>query len=131
MGIESDLKQAKLHLARIADALEALLAERGYVPTGPTSVEEDDDEPTEPKKKKKKAKKEKKTEVGKKKDDDNDEIELTLPDVRAALKELQETVNQAAVKSLLKKYGASTLGQLKENKYQRVIDDAKEQVEDE
>jgi Ca2+-binding EF-hand superfamily protein len=50
--------------------------------------------------------------------------------VRAALKELQETINQAAVKSLLKKYGASTLGQLSEKKYQRVIDDAKEQVEE-
>lgn len=126
MTIESDLKSIDTNLGRIAAALEALLAERGYVPTGPTTVEDPDDKPT-PKKKKGK-----KTTVGKtdKKKGDDDDNELTLPDVRAELKILQETVNQAAVKSLLKSYGASTLGQLSEKKYQRVIDDAKAQVED-
>lgn len=123
MTIEADLKKIEGHLDRIGDALEALLAERGYVATSPTTV--DDDKP-KPKKDKKK------TVVGKTdKKKKGDDAELTLKDVRAALKELQEALNQAAVKSLLKKFGASTLGQLDESKYQRVIDDAKEQVEDE
>lgn len=128
MSINTDIANVEIHLGRIADALEALLAERGYVPTGPTTVEhdDDDDEPPAPKKKKKG----KKTTVGKTDKKKDDDTELTLPDVRAELKILQETVNQAAVKSLLKSYGASTLGQLSEKKYQRVIDDAREQVED-
>jgi hypothetical protein len=128
MTIESDLKSIDTNLGRIAAALEALLAERGYVPTGPTTVEDpDDDEEPTPTPKKKKGKK---TTVGKTDKKKGDDTELTLPDVRAELKILQETINQAAVKSLLKSYGASTLGQLSEKKYQRVIDDAKAQVED-
>ena len=129
MTIESDLKSIDENLGRIAAALEALLAERGYVPTGPTTVELDEEEETPTPKKKKKDKR-KKTQVGKPDKKKDDDAELTLPDVRAELKILQETVNQAAVKSLLKQYGASTLGQLAEKKYQRVIDDAREQVED-
>jgi hypothetical protein len=127
MTIESDLKKIEAHLGRIGDALEALLAERGYVPTSPTTV---DDDKSKGKGKGKGKGKDKKTTVGKTKDDDDKGSDLELKDVRAALKELQETINQAAVKSLLKKYGASTLGQLSEKKYQRVIDDAKEQVEE-
>ena len=127
MTIESDIASVKIHLGRIADAFEALLAERGYVPTGATTVEPDDDDPAEPKKKKDKRKK---TTVGKTDKKKGDDAELTLKDVRAELKILQETINQAAVKSLLKQYGASTLGQLAEKKYQRVIDDARAQVED-
>ncbi len=127
MTIESDIASIKIHLGRIADALEGLLAERGYVPTSATTVElDDDDEPTTTKKKKKG----KKTTVGKTDKKKGDDTELTLPDVRAELKILQETINQAAVKSLLKSYGASTLGQLSEKKYQRVIDDAREKVEE-
>lgn len=127
MTIESDLKKIEAHLGRIGDALEALLAERGYVPTSPTTV---DESKGKGKGKGKGKAKDKKTTVGKTKDDDDKGSDLELKDVRAALKELQETINQAAVKSLLKKYGASTLGQLSEKKYQRVIDDAKEQVEE-
>ncbi len=123
MTIESDIASVKIHLGRIADALEALLAERGYVPSGPTTVED------EPKPKSKK--KGKKTVVGKPDKKKGDDTELTDKDVRAELKILQETVNQAAVKSLLKQYGASTLGQLSEKKYQRVIDDARQRVEEE
>jgi hypothetical protein len=121
MSIDSDIASVKIHLGRIADALEALLAERGYVPTGPTSIE--------PKKGKGKGKgKGKETVVGKTKEKDADAPELK--EVRKALKLLQEAVNQAAVKSLLKKYGASTLGQLDESKYQRVIDDAMEDADE-
>jgi hypothetical protein len=127
MTIESDLETINENLGRIAAALEALLAERGYVPTGPTTVEDPDDDDDAPTPKKKKGKK---TTVGKTDKKKGDDTELTLPDVRAELKILQETINQAAVKSLLKSYGASTLGQLSEKKYQRVIDDAKAQVED-
>lgn len=129
MSIDSDIASVKIHLGRIADALEALLAERGYVPTGPTSIEDDDDD-DEPTPKKKKGKKKSKTiKVGKDKEKDPDAP--SLKEVRAALKLLQEAINQAAVKSLLKKYGASTLGQLDESKYQRVIDDAMEDADDE
>lgn len=123
MSIDTDIASVKIHLGRIADALEALLAERGYVPTGPTTVD--------PKKGKGKGKgkgKPKETVVGKTKEKDSDVP--ALKEVRAALKALQEAVNQAAVKSLLKKYGASTLGQLDESKYQRVIDDALEDADD-
>ncbi len=127
MTIESDLKSIDTNLGRIAAALEALLAERGYVPDGPTTVELDDDETPTPKKKKGK----KKTVVGKPDKKKGDDTELTDKDVRAELKILQETINQAAVKSLLKSYGASTLGQLSEKKYQRVIDDARQRVEEE
>ncbi len=128
MTIESDIASIKIHLGRIADALEGLLADRGYVPESATTVElDDDDEPVRTTKKKDKRKK---TKVGKPDKKKGDDTELTLPDVRVELKILQETINQAAVKSLLKSYGASTLGQLSEKKYQRVIDDAKAQVED-
>lgn len=128
MTIESDIASIKIHLGRIADALEGLLSERGYVPESATTVElDDDDEPVRTTKKKKD--KRKKTTVGKT-DKKKGDTELTDKDVRAELKILQETINQAAVKSLLKQYGASTLGQLSEKKYQRVIDDAKAQVED-
>jgi hypothetical protein len=127
MTIESDIASIKIHLGRIADALEGLLSERGYVPESATTVElDDDDEPVRTTKKKDKRKK---TTVGKT-DKKKGDTELTDKDVRAELKILQETINQAAVKSLLKQYGASTLGQLSEKKYQRVIDDAKAQVED-
>jgi len=127
MSIDSDIASVKIHLGRIADALEALLEERGYVPTGPTSVEP---EPKKGGKKKGKKKKGKETVVGKKKDKDADNDVVDVKEVRKALKLLQAAVNQAAVKSLLKKYGASTLGALDESKYQRVIDDAMEDVDD-
>ena len=126
MSINTDIANVEIHLGRIADALEALLAERGYVPTGPTTVE-----PKKDSKGKGKGKgKPKETVVGKTKEKEKDADVPALKEVRAALKKLQEAVNQAAVKSVLKKYGASTLGQLDESKYQRVIDDALEDADD-
>ena len=116
MGIEADLGSIKLHLSRIADALEGLLAEHGFVPTGPTTVEPT---PANKKTSKKKAAGKKKPEgitVGKQESDET-EIEWTLPMVRAELHKLQEQENQAAVKSCLKKFGGSTLKQIKENKF--------------
>jgi hypothetical protein len=138
MSIESDFKQFRIHLSRIADALEALLAERGYVPTGPSTAEVDDDgdyvesapEPAKKKAKKKgkkKKSKDKVTTVGKPTVDEPSEF--TIKDVRAVLKRLQEAVNQASVKSLLKKYGASTLAQVKEKHYVDIIRDAEEDLE--
>lgn len=118
MGIEADLGSIKLHLGRIAEALEGLLAEHGHVPSGPTSVE-----PASKKKASKKkaaAKKKGEVTVGKT-DDDDDDIEYTLPMVRAELHKLQEQENQAAVKSCLKKFGGSTLKQIKENKYGELV----------
>jgi hypothetical protein len=135
MSIETDFKQLRVHLSRIADALEALLAERGYVPDSPTSVEvDDDDKPVQiseekPKKKtkKKSKKKDKVTTVGKVPTEESSEF--TMKDVRGVLKELQQKSNQAAVKSLLKKYGASTLTQVKEKHYADIIADAQEDME--
>lgn len=144
MSLESDFKQIRIHLSRIADSLEALLAERGYVATSPTSVEvDDDDEPIvveqpeeeveekpakkKAKKKTKKKKTEKKTTVGKPVVDEPSEF--SIKDVRGVLHELQDEVNQAAVKSLLKKYGASTLAQVQEKHYADIIADAKEDME--
>jgi len=131
MSIESDFAQFRVHLSRIADALEALLAERGYVPTSPTSVDDKAETPAPAAKKKSKKKTGKKnkgeTMVG---TPDVDEPSIyTLPDVRKVLKKLQEKTNQAAVKSLLKKYGASTLTQVKEKHYVDIIRDAEEDLE--
>lgn len=118
MAIETDLATIRLHLARIADALEALLAEHGYVPTSPTEVEEP--KPTKKTTKKTTKKKENKVTIGK--DKNKEDVEYTLKDVREYLHHLQHsTGSQAEVKSLLKQHGASTLGQLDESKYKQVI----------
>ncbi len=114
MTIETDLASIKIHLGRIADALEGLLAEHGFVPTGPTTAEV---EKTAGKKTgKKTGKKKPKNErvVGK---TDDEEVEWDLPGIRALLHKLQEQENQAAVKSALKKFGASTLGQVDKKKF--------------
>lgn len=130
MGIESDIASVKIHLARIADALEGLariadaleglLAEHGHVPTSPTTVEE------KPPKKASKKKGKKQT-IGK----DKDKPDPDAPDlnaVRDVLHQLKAGVSQAAVKSLLKKYGASTLGQVDEKHYANVIADAEAEL---
>ncbi len=112
MTIESDLASIKIHLGRIADALEGLLAEHGFVPTGPTTVATGPTTVDANKKKKKKLKNEKV--VGR---TDDEAVEWDLPGIRALLHKLQEQENQAAVKSALKKFGASTLGQVDKKKF--------------
>jgi hypothetical protein len=87
-------------------------------------------EPAKKKAAKKKAAKKKasnKTVVGK--TDDDDDAEHTFDDVRTALKNLKAGISQAAVKSLLKKYGASTIGQVDEKHYGQLIAEAEAQVE--
>ena len=125
MTIEKDLSEIRTHLGRIAAALEGLLAEHGHVPTSPTTVEQPD-EPKPAKKKKSKKKGKKPTKVGKQDDDDR---VFTLPDIRAELHKLQEAESQAAVKSLLKKYNASTLGQVDEAHFPKIMDDIAEALE--
>jgi hypothetical protein len=118
MGIETDLASISSHLGRIAAALEALLAEHGFVPTSATTVEKPAASRLLKKTSKKKGSKKKgKVTVGKTKKDDDDEIEWTLPLIRAELHKLQEQENQAAVKSALKTFGGSTLKQIDESKY--------------
>jgi len=118
MSLESDLKAINTHLARIADALEGLLANQGIV-----------SEPkADPKAKPTKDKKAPKQRViGK--PDKTDAAEPTFDDVRTALKAVKAEVSQAKVKSLLKEYGASTIGQLPEAKYGRIIADAEAAIE--
>ena len=114
MTIEEALARQALNLGRIADALEAIAANQGIV-----------SEPTAPAKKKAAKKKTSKKAAAKNKGevtvgkqvDIDDEVEWTLPMVRAELHKLQEQENQAAVKSVLKKFGGSTLKQIKDNKY--------------
>lgn len=126
MAIETDLATIRLHLARIADALEALLAEHGYVPESPTEVKE----PTKPapaKKTTQKKKKENKVTIGK--EQKKEAVEYDLKDVRRYLHHLQEsTGSQAEVKSLLKKFNATTLGQLDEAKYAAVVNEIVERA---
>ena len=129
MALETDLASIKIHLGRIADALEALLAEHGHVPTSSTTVEPlepQEDLDLKPAKKKSKKKAAKKKVVGTKA---VQESEYELKDVRAKLHELQEAESQAAVKSILKKYNASTLKQLEVEHYERVIDEIDDKLE--
>lgn len=117
MSIENNMK-------RIADALEALVSSQGIVP-GSETAEKD----TKPATKKKA---DKQTTVGKptpdKKKDDAPALTIKH-DVRPVLKRLRDEVSQAAVKSLLKKYNASTIQQLDEKDFARVIADAEEDLE--
>ena len=98
----------------------ALLADQGVVaePVAETK-------PAKKKAAKKKAAK--KTIVGKPTEESTSEFELD--DLRTALKTLKSEVSQAAVKSLLKKYGASTIGQVDVKHYAQLIGDAEEQSE--
>lgn len=131
MTMESELK-------RIADALEAIAANQGIVPDVPgdepaakPAASKKTSKKTSKKASKKTSKKaSKKTAVGKPKEET--ETELTIKeDVRPVLKRLRDEVSHAAVKSLLKKHGASTIQQLEESKYQRIIDDALEELGEE
>ncbi len=94
-----------------------------------------EDEPPLPrrktkKKSKKKAKKkvQKKTRVGK---TTAEASEYTADEVRAKLKDLQLATGSAArAKSILKKHGASTFGQLSVGRYDAVVRDVDAQLED-
>jgi hypothetical protein len=145
MTIEEALARSALNLGRIADALEALVNSQGIVPgtnvpgAAPwVTVEEIEPEPEKKPASKKKATKKKaskkkaskKQTVGKK--EEEAEVTLTIKDdVRPVLKRLREDKSHAAVKSLLKTYGASTLQQLEEKNFANVIADALEQLGEE
>ena len=92
-----------------------------------------DDGPPAPRKKKsskKKAKKKtlKKTRIG---TEDVATSEYTADEVRAKLKDLQLATGSAArAKSIMKKHGASTFGQLKVGRYDAVVRDVDVQLED-
>jgi phytoene dehydrogenase-like protein len=128
MTIEEALARSALNLGRIADALEALVNSQGIVPGTKVTVEEIEPEPEKKPASKKKASK--KQTVGKK--EEEAEVTLTIKDdVRPVLKRLREDKSHAAVKSLLKTYGASTLQQLEEKNFANVIADALEQLGEE
>lgn len=123
MTIEAQLTAINTELKRIADALEGLLAEQGV-------VSEPEKAPAKKKTSKKKPAKKKddnKQVIGKQ--DDGDDAAYEFGDVRTALKNLKAEVSQAAVKSLLKKYGASTIGQVDEKHYGVLIAEAEAQLE--
>lgn len=147
MTIEEVLSRLAMNTGRIAAALEALVESQGIVssdtPSSNRDLFDDDDEPevekpkpaAKKKTKKKTSKKKKvanKTKVGK--DDDDDDgtnVPLTIEDdVRPVLKKMREEISHAAVKSLLKKYGASTLKDLKPKQYAAVIAEAKDEIGD-
>ena len=95
-----------------------------------------DDEPAPVAKKKKKkktakrkAKKktQKKTQIGK---DDNPKSKYSADEVREKMKDLQLATGSAAqVKSILKRHGASTFGQLDVSKYDKVVADVEKLLE--
>jgi len=126
MTIEEAFTRLALNSGRIADALEALLASQGHVVDAPDEQgyldfdSEGKSTPTKKKASKKASKKKAKNEVVVGKQDDDD-TEYDLPMIRAELHKLQEQENQAAVKSVLKKFGASTLGQVDEKKYSQLF----------
>ena len=132
MTIDEAFARLVLNTGRIAEALEAIAGSQGIV-----SGELQPDEPSDkaeavPKKKtgkKKKGKKAKETKVGKT-DDSDIEAEYTLKEIRALLHRLQEQENQAAVKSILKAQGASTLGQVDEKNYAKLADAIAEKLDD-
>jgi len=127
MTIESDLKSINSHLSRIAAAMEGLLAEHGHVPESATTVKSPAKKKTSKKKAKARVQTLKETIVGK--PSEASESEFSFDDVRGALKTLKAEVSQAAVKSLLKKYGASTIGQVDEKHYSQLIAEAEAQAE--
>lgn len=131
MTLEECFHRIAINSGRIADALEAIAASQGIVPEAPGEEEPAKKPATKKKVTKKKASKKKasKKTVGKK--EEPAETDLTIKDdVRPVLKKLREEVSHAAVKGLLKKYGASTLQQLEARNYQNIIDDALEQLGD-
>ena len=141
MTIEEVLSRLAINTGRIAAALEAIANSQGIVSGElPPNNEDDESEEVQPKpaakkKTKKKTSKKKKAsnkqKVGKDDDDDDNSGLTIVDDVRPVLKKLREEVSHAAVKSLLKRYGAITLKDLKEKDYAKVIADAMEELGDE
>lgn len=141
MTIEEALAKLAINTGRIAEALEALVSDKGIVPDDtrlgvPTT---DDSEPVKKKKKKvakkkpvtkkkpatKKKTTKSKTVVGKSENEDEAESRLSLSkDVRPVLKRLRFEISSAAFKSLLKKYGASTVPDIDPKDYKRIVEDA-------
>jgi len=136
MQIEEALAKLAINTGRIATALEAIVESQGIVagtrppaphddqkelPLEPAAEEKQDAEkkPAKKKGKKKKGKKKNEIVVGK---TDDEVPEWDLPGIRGKLHELQEAENQAAVKSALKKFGASTLGQVDAKKYAQLAE---------
>jgi hypothetical protein len=126
MTIEETLSRLAINSGRIAEALEALVTAQGIVPDVPGGDEKP--EPAKKKASKKKAsKKTTKKTVGKTEEPAEPTLDLK-EDVRPIMKQLQSKVSGAAVKSLLKKYGASTLPTLEPRHYENIVADAKEQL---
>ena len=137
MTFEDGFARLIMNTGRIADALEALISSQGIVPDTPvpqtmeldledTTTREDVDNALD-KVRDKKKKKSKDTVVGKQ---PKDKTKYGIKDVRAELHKLQEQENQAAVKSVLKKFGASTLGQVDKKKYAQLIKTIQKQFDD-
>lgn len=124
MSIENNLK-------RIADALEALVANQGIVADLPGEEETPKKAPA--KKAASKKAPAKKTGTSKKtaakKEEKDEPKKLTLKgDVRPAMKQLRADVGPEAVKTILSKYGATTLQLLDEDDYAGVVADAKAEL---
>lgn len=140
MTIESDFASIKINLGRIADSLEALAANQGIVPDAPGEPEPEKKAPAKKKAattkkaaaKKKAPAKKKATKKAPAKKDEKAETKLTIKDdVRPILKRLRDEVNHAAVKSLLKKFGANTIQDVDEKDYARLIEATKAELGDE
>jgi hypothetical protein len=125
MSIENSLN-------RIADALEALVANQGVVADLPGEEETPKKAPAKKAASKKAPAKKtgtsKKT-AAKKEEKKDEPKKLTLKgDVRPVMKQLRADVGPEAVKTILSKYGATTLQQLDEDDYAGVIADAKAEL---
>ena len=140
MTLEEAFARLAINSGRIADALEALTKSQGIVANPPEAIEPPDDdqeqldlkppadEKPEPKPKVKKEKKKKNEVVVGKTDDETPEWDL--PGIRGLLHKLQEQENQAAVKSVLKKFGASTLGQVDKKKFVQLAETIESKLDD-
>lgn len=113
MSIENSLE-------RIADAIEAIVQSQGIVAG---TVE------PQPVAKKKAAKKKPDTQVVGKPADNGDPVEATIEAVREALKQVRSQISQAKMKSILKKFGASTLKQMDKRHYANAIKAAEAELE--
>lgn len=133
MTIDESFARLVLNTTRIAEALEAIASSQGIVTNPADTQEQLDLEPVDNSHKKPAAIKAEKKKTAKKKskakeakivvgkvDDDEDAVDFTLKDIRGLLHKLQEQENQAAVKSILKAQGASTLGQVDEKNYPKL-----------
>jgi len=131
MTIEEALSRLAINTGRIADALEALASSQGIVKDLPGGDDEKPAKPAEKKVTKKKASKKasKKKVVGKETEKSEPKLSLT-DDVRPVLKRLRDEVSHAAVKSLLKKYGASTVPTLDPKHFENIVADALKEIGD-